>query len=109
MRNITRALALTAALAASSGGMAQAANSQPKPTIVLVHGAFAESSSWDAVITKLSKDGYVAIAAANPLRALPAMRKQSQPSSGRFPGRSCWWGIPMAGLSSPRPPMAIPM
>ncbi|MER9416417.1 alpha/beta hydrolase [Mesorhizobium sp. M0306] len=70
MRNITRVLALTAALAASGGGMAQAANSQPKPTIVLVHGAFAESSSWDAVITKLSKDGYVAIAAANPLRGV---------------------------------------
>ena len=41
-----------------------------KPTIVLVHGAFAESSAWNRVIAKLNKDGYRAIAAANPLRSV---------------------------------------
>jgi pimeloyl-ACP methyl ester carboxylesterase len=41
-----------------------------KPTIVLVHGAFAESSSWDAVIDSLLASGYTAVAAANPLRGL---------------------------------------
>jgi pimeloyl-ACP methyl ester carboxylesterase len=41
-----------------------------KPTIVLVHGAFAESSSWDDVIHRLRAEGYTAIAAANPLRSL---------------------------------------
>jgi pimeloyl-ACP methyl ester carboxylesterase len=40
------------------------------PTIVLVHGAFAESSSWDAVIDRLSDAGHEVIAAANPLRSL---------------------------------------
>ncbi|TPI25044.1 alpha/beta hydrolase [Mesorhizobium sp. B3-2-1] len=70
MPNITGILALTAALAVSSSAMAQTAGSQSKPTIVLVHGAFAESSSWDAVISKLSADGYTAIAAANPLRSV---------------------------------------
>jgi pimeloyl-ACP methyl ester carboxylesterase len=39
------------------------------PTIVLVHGAFAESSSWDRVIDLLPSDHRV-IAAANPLRSL---------------------------------------
>ena len=39
-----------------------------KPTIVLVHGAFAESSSWDAVIDPLLEAGHRVIAAANPLR-----------------------------------------
>lgn len=39
-------------------------------TIVLVHGAFAGASSWNAVITKLNADGYRVIAAANPLRSL---------------------------------------
>ena len=39
-----------------------------KPTIVLVHGAFAESSSWDAVIDPLLGAGHPVIAAANPLR-----------------------------------------
>jgi pimeloyl-ACP methyl ester carboxylesterase len=41
-----------------------------KPTIVLVHGAFAESSSWDAVIDPLLDAGHPVIAAANPLRSL---------------------------------------
>ncbi|NUP53712.1 MAG: alpha/beta hydrolase [Catenulispora sp.] len=42
----------------------------PKPTIVLVHGAFADSSSWNGVIARLEHDGYPVIAAANPLRGL---------------------------------------
>jgi pimeloyl-ACP methyl ester carboxylesterase len=41
-----------------------------KPTIVLVHGALADSSSWDGVISKLQTDGYTVIAAPNPLRSL---------------------------------------
>jgi pimeloyl-ACP methyl ester carboxylesterase len=41
-----------------------------KPTIVLVHGAFAESSSWDGVIDALERAGHRVIAAANPLRGL---------------------------------------
>jgi pimeloyl-ACP methyl ester carboxylesterase len=42
------------------------------PTIVLVHGAFAESASWDRVIRQLQGAGHVAIAAANPLRGVAA-------------------------------------
>jgi pimeloyl-ACP methyl ester carboxylesterase len=42
----------------------------PKPTIVLVHGAFADASSWNAVIGDLQKRGYTAYAPANPLRGL---------------------------------------
>jgi pimeloyl-ACP methyl ester carboxylesterase len=41
-----------------------------KPTIVLVHGAFAESSSWDGVIDPLLDAGHAVIAAANPLRSV---------------------------------------
>jgi pimeloyl-ACP methyl ester carboxylesterase len=41
-----------------------------KPTVVLVHGAFADSSSWNGVIAPLRKAGYPVIAVANPLRAL---------------------------------------
>jgi pimeloyl-ACP methyl ester carboxylesterase len=40
------------------------------PTIVLVHGAFAESASWDGVIGPLRGSGHRVIAAANPLRDL---------------------------------------
>jgi hypothetical protein len=35
-----------------------------------VHGAFAESASWNDVIHRLQDQGYTAIAAANPLRSL---------------------------------------
>ena len=42
------------------------------PTIVLVHGAFAESASWDRVIGSLHGSGHDVIAAANPLRGLAA-------------------------------------
>src|SRR3954468_9464207 len=39
-------------------------------TIVLVHGAFAGSASWDRVIEPLQAAGHRVIAAANPLRGL---------------------------------------
>ena len=41
-----------------------------RSTIVLVHGAFAESSSWDRVVESLSLAGMPVVAAANPLRGL---------------------------------------
>ncbi|MEG3175347.1 alpha/beta hydrolase [Sphingomonas sp. RB3P16] len=41
-----------------------------KPTIVLVHGAFAGSSSWNGVVADLKRDHYPVIAAANPLRSV---------------------------------------
>ncbi|MEV7991290.1 alpha/beta hydrolase [Streptomyces sp. NPDC086077] len=41
-----------------------------KPTVVLVHGAFADSSSWSGVVEKLQADGYTVVAASNPLRGL---------------------------------------
>jgi pimeloyl-ACP methyl ester carboxylesterase len=40
------------------------------PTIVLVHGAFAESSSWNGVARRLLAAGHPVVAAANPLRGL---------------------------------------
>jgi len=43
-----------------------------RPTIVLVHGAFAESSSWDGVVDSLLDAGHPVIGAANPLRGLAA-------------------------------------
>lgn len=45
-------------------------NPQTKPTIVLVHGAFADSSSWEGVTRILLADGYPVVAAANPLRGV---------------------------------------
>jgi pimeloyl-ACP methyl ester carboxylesterase len=39
-------------------------------TVVLVHGAFADSSSWNGVIERLQANGVQVIAAANPLRGI---------------------------------------
>ena len=41
-----------------------------RPTIVLVHGAFADGSSWNGVIERLQKQGYTVIVPANPLRGV---------------------------------------
>lgn len=42
----------------------------PKATVVLVHGAFADSSSWNGVIQRLHAKGYTVVAAANELRSV---------------------------------------
>ncbi|MET0703373.1 MAG: alpha/beta hydrolase [Mycobacterium sp.] len=53
-------------------GAAEATEEKPtgRPTVVLVHGAFADSSSWNGVIESLDADGYPVVAVANPLRGL---------------------------------------
>jgi pimeloyl-ACP methyl ester carboxylesterase len=45
-------------------------SSGPLPTIVLVHGAWADASSWDNVIPILEKEGYPVVAPPNQLRGL---------------------------------------
>ncbi|MFJ6086407.1 alpha/beta fold hydrolase [Streptomyces sp. NPDC092369] len=74
------ALAGSAALIAGSEGTAGAATapagsgaekSRVKPTIVLVHGGYADSSCWNATIGRLQDKGYTTICAANPLRGIP--------------------------------------
>ena len=62
------------ATAATAGGHAASsgATSAPKPTIVLVHGAWADNSSWNAVTEQLQARGYTVDAAPNPLRGVSA-------------------------------------
>ena len=43
-----------------------------KPSIVLVHGAFADASGWDAVIRILQAKGYEVSAVQNPLSSYAA-------------------------------------
>jgi pimeloyl-ACP methyl ester carboxylesterase len=45
-------------------------NDTSKPTVVLVHGAFADSSSWNGVIERLEAKDVKVTAAANPLRGI---------------------------------------
>ncbi|HEY1918761.1 MAG TPA: alpha/beta hydrolase [Streptosporangiaceae bacterium] len=87
MMKLTRALVapLVAAAVLAGGGAAIAsatsgttshpqassnARSAVKPTIVLVHGAFADSTSWSSEITFLEGKGYQVVAVANPLRSV---------------------------------------
>ncbi|MFE2101170.1 MULTISPECIES: alpha/beta fold hydrolase [unclassified Streptomyces] len=57
--------AFPAAPASAVGGEGGA-----KPTVVLVHGAFADGSSWNGVVSRLQQAGFPVIAPANPLRGL---------------------------------------
>ncbi len=41
-----------------------------RPTIILIHGAYADSSSWNRVIAPLAAEGHRVVAWANPLRSV---------------------------------------
>jgi pimeloyl-ACP methyl ester carboxylesterase len=79
-RKLGLVLAAAAAAAAVAVPASQIASAQTtrattvaspaKPTIVLVHGAWASTSSWDAVIQRLQHLGYKVYAPPNPLLGL---------------------------------------
>ncbi len=58
----------------SFGSVAQASGKSrtaaAKPTVVLVHGAWADGSSWDGVVARLQRDGYTVDVSSNPLRGV---------------------------------------
>jgi pimeloyl-ACP methyl ester carboxylesterase len=56
---------------AATAGAATASQGGSKPTVVLVHGAWADSGSWDQVVARLQRQGYPVIAFPTPLRSLP--------------------------------------
>ena len=62
---------ITVLLVATSTTSAVAGGHPPsKPTVVLVHGAWADSSSWDGVVRRLQRDGYTVAVFPTPLRGL---------------------------------------
>ena len=75
---IIAGLAAVAGLAVAGSAVASAgspvaphhAESGPLPTIVLVHGAWANGSSWDGVAQRLQRDGYTVDVPVNPLQGL---------------------------------------
>jgi len=66
MKTLSASLVAVVAVFTNSASIAHGV----KPTIVLVHGAFADASSWNSVIKILDKDGYPAVAVANPTRSV---------------------------------------
>jgi pimeloyl-ACP methyl ester carboxylesterase len=78
-RSVLKSIAAVSGLAAATvvvpgtAGVAGASgrpSGKAKPTIVLVHGAWADGSSWSDVIQRLQHDGYTVSAPPNPLRNL---------------------------------------
>ncbi|MFG2946410.1 alpha/beta fold hydrolase [Streptomyces adustus] len=65
---VLSAVAVVPAHAADGLGRAQ---ENQKPTVVLVHGAFADASSWNGVVQRLQKGGYQVYAPPNTLRGIP--------------------------------------
>src|SRR5215208_6168945 len=65
--------AADAAGSTTGAATARAATAQggAKPTVVLVHGTWADSGSWGQVVARLQRQGYTVIAFPNPLRSLP--------------------------------------
>ncbi|MFJ9563947.1 alpha/beta fold hydrolase [Streptomyces fuscichromogenes] len=77
--SVGAALLVTAvdpASASTSPASSDASSHRPatgrKPTVVLVHGAWADASSWNGVITRLKDEGYPVVAPPNPLRGVRA-------------------------------------
>jgi dienelactone hydrolase len=60
-----------------------------RPTIVLVHGAFADASGWNGVTARLQQKGYTVAAPPNPVRGVAPDAAYSATSSARSRGRSC--------------------
>jgi pimeloyl-ACP methyl ester carboxylesterase len=61
---------LVASTLTTSIASSQPTPSSPKPTVILVHGAFADASGWSDEIRHLQKDGCTVLAPANPLRGI---------------------------------------
>ncbi|HEU4926959.1 MAG TPA: alpha/beta hydrolase [Vicinamibacterales bacterium] len=63
---------VASALTTTSMASSQTKQPSPEPTVILVHGAFADASGWSDEIRQLQNDGYTVLAPANPLRGIAA-------------------------------------
>ena len=75
--------AATAEIASASPSRAAAG---PKPTIVLEHGAWADSGSWNGVVQRLQHDGYTVYAPPDPLQGLAYDTATLKDFLGTIPG-----------------------
>ncbi|TWF74578.1 pimeloyl-ACP methyl ester carboxylesterase [Pseudonocardia hierapolitana] len=65
---------------------AGAAATGPKPTIVLLHGAFEDASSWNQVVKRLQAESYPVFAPAVPLRGVAADVSSVEGAIDAIPG-----------------------
>jgi alpha-beta hydrolase superfamily lysophospholipase len=69
---------------------------ESQPTVVLVHGAFADGSSWNAVVKRLQAEGVQVTAPRTRCAASPSTPPTSTAFSTRFPAQSLPSPIPTA-------------
>lgn len=70
--------------------LALSAFAENKTSVVLVHGAFADGSSWNKVITRLQKHHTEVIAVSLPLTSLKMTLRPPSAPSPVLRGTSCW-------------------
>ena len=90
---VTILLAAVTLLLSMLPGSAQAAtpaDDSAKPTIVLVHGAFASPSGWDRVVEDLEKDGYETVAPALALTSITGDTAIVRAALDATPGDKIW-------------------
>jgi len=93
LKNFIAATCLSSAIVMGAANAQDASKRTPhdgphaKPTVVLVHGAFADSSSWAGVIVQLSAQGFKVVAASNPLRGLAYDAAEVSDLIKSIPGR----------------------
>lgn len=84
------AVLAVAGLFAATAQIASASPSRiaagPKPTIVLEHGAWADSGSWNGVVQRLQHDGYTVYAPPDPLQGLKYDTATLKDFLGTIPG-----------------------
>ncbi|MGH8025988.1 MAG: alpha/beta fold hydrolase [Pseudoxanthomonas sp.] len=90
--------AISIAITTSAAEPDNSAASPSKPTVVLVHGAFADSSSWNGVIARLQSRHYPVVAVANPLRSVKGDADYLQQVLGSLSGPVVLVGHSYGGL-----------
>ena len=98
MQTILKLLLLVLGAWAGTAAAQTGSEAPARPTIVLVHGAFAESSSWNAVAGELLKDRYPVIAVANPLRSVKGDADYLRSILSSIPGEVILVGHSYAGI-----------
>ncbi|MFE3290007.1 hypothetical protein [Rhodococcus sp. NPDC059234] len=86
---VVLALATVAAMVTAGPAVAR-----PLPTVVLVHGAFADATSWDGVAADLRVRGYPVVVPDNPLRGPSYDAAAVEKTLAGISGPVSWSGTP---------------
>jgi pimeloyl-ACP methyl ester carboxylesterase len=100
------AIAATVAALLLPAGAASARGT--KPTIVLVHGAFADASGFAGVTSRLQQRGYTVVSPANPLRGLRSDAAYIAKSIAPIQGPVVLVGHSYGGTVISQPALALP-